>query len=69
MNRPQDECASITTVMAKVRHYDFQGTNDALGSGSHMKVNFQFPLKHADSRYSREINFISVQIFEAHFVD
>lgn len=46
-----------------MRHHDLQGTNAALGSASHMKVNFQFPLKHVDSRYSCKINFIFVQIF------
>lgn len=53
----------ITTVMAKVRRHDLQGTNAALGSVTHMKVTPQFPLKHVDSRYSRKINLISVQIF------
>lgn len=32
------------------------------GLVSHVKVNFQFPQKHSDGRYSHETTFISVQV-------
>lgn len=49
----------ITTVMAKVRRHDLQGTNAAVGSVTHMNVSG----KPSDSGCSHEMSLISVQTF------